>query len=542
MTAGSIETTSPLQRRLDGLRDDVRSLTAPLRRGLRDSSETAGRRRQALAASFRHADPLIRALVYAVPIVLILALPQLPFVSPFYKTILVDRVAFYVLLALGLNVVVGFAGLLDLGYVAFYAIGAYVAAWLTGAAPIPPPFGVALDPFLTFPFAILIAMLAGVFLGLPTLRLRGDYLAIVTLGFHEIVRLTLKNSDPITNGDRGITGIDQFALPAAEASSSVYLGALVILGLLVVAIGAAVLLRMGRALRNLAIGIIVAGIALAVVAPAVAEPVSRFGARFTDFGLDPIPYYYLSLVICGIMIFIVTRLANSRVGRGWVAIREDEIAAEAMGVPTLKLKVWAFAIGASTAGFAGVMLAVKTSFINPQYFLLLQSIIVLSMVVFGGMGSISGAIAGAIFIGFTTEALRDFDAVPFREGFIGLGAITAVLGLLIAVGVLRARAGRPFGLWLLGLGIAVAALAPVLRLPFAKIAENPDSYRLFLLGGILIVVMILRPQGLIPSKRRAAELRGETVASSEALATTGVDEVDDREDDPGVTAGGSTRL
>ncbi len=537
MTAGSIETSTPLQRRLDGLREDARSLTAPLRQGLSDTSQTAGQRFGALGDAFKRSDPLIRALVFAVPVVLVLALPQLPFVSPFYKTILVDRVAFYVLLALGLNVVVGFAGLLDLGYVAFYAIGAYVAAWLTGAAPIPPPFGVALDPFLTFPFAIIIAMLAGVLLGLPTLRLRGDYLAIVTLGFHEIVRLTLKNSDPITNGDRGITGIDQFALPAADASSSVYLGALVILGLLVAAVGAAMLLRMGRDVRSLAIGTIVGGIFLAVLSPVLAEPLSGFGARFTDFGLDPVPYYYLSILICAIMIFIVTRLEHSRIGRGWVAIREDETAAEAMGVPTLKLKVWAFAIGASTAGFAGVMLAVKTSFINPQYFLLLQSIIVLSMVVFGGMGSIWGAIAGAIFIGFTTEALRDFDAVPFRESFIGIGAVIAVLGLLIAIGVLRARAGRPFGLWLLGIGVALAALSPVLRLPFARVAEEPDSYRLFLLGGILVVVMILRPQGLIPSRRRAAELRGEAVASSEALATV---EANESEGDTSASVGPGT--
>jgi branched-chain amino acid transport system permease protein len=524
MTVETIDTASPLERRLRGIQGDFGRVVAPLRLGWSDTKRSAGQRSGALREALRRSDPLIRALVYAIPIILVLALPQLPFVSAFYKTVLVDRVAFYVLLALGLNVVVGFAGLLDLGYVAFYAIGAYVAAWLTGAAPIPPPFGQPLDPFLTFPFAILIAMLAGVLLGLPTLRLRGDYLAIVTLGFHEIVRLSIKNADPITNGDRGINGIDQFAFPAAEASPGTYLVAIVIIGAIVAAIGGVVLLRMGRAARNLAIGLVAVGAIIAATAPVTSEPMSGFGARFTDFGLDPIPYYYLAVFICALMIFIVNRLANSRVGRGWVAIREDEIAAEAMGVPTLKLKVWAFSIGASTAGFAGVMLAVKTSFINPQYFLLLQSIIVLAMVVFGGMGSISGAIAGAIFIGFTTEALRDFDAVPFEVGFIGIGSVLAVLGVLLIVGVIRSRAGRPFGLWVLGIGVVMAAAAPILRIPFDKIGERPDEYRLFILGAILIVVMILRPEGLIPSRRRAAELHGEGVASSETLGTVEADE------------------
>jgi branched-chain amino acid transport system permease protein len=511
MTTMDVSPRIAFRQKVRQFRRSAREVYAPLTAGWEETKTAVGARTSQLRASLAAAPPLVKLLVYAVPVVLILALPQLPFVSAFYKTVLVDRVAFYVLLALGLNVVVGFAGLLDLGYVAFYAIGAYTAAFFTGAGPVQPPF--TLDPFLTFPFAILVAMLAGVALGLPTLRLRGDYLAIVTLGFHEIVRLTLKNSDPFTNGDRGISAIPHPALPAAQAEPGTYLVALLVLGALLAVLGAIVAWRYpAGGGRGLGLAFVVGGVVLAALAPVINEPAASFGQRFADFGLDPIPYYYLSIVIIGVMIFIIRRLEDSRIGRAWVAIREDEIAAEAMGVPTLKMKVWAFAIGASTAGFAGVMLAVKTSFINPQYFILLQSIIVLSMVVFGGMGSIWGAIAGAIFIGFITEALRDFDAVPFTPAFRGFGVVIALLGLLVAVNVIRTRTGRPYGLWLLGIGLVLVALAGPLGIPFREIAENPENWRLFILGLILTAVMILRPEGLIPSRRRAAELHGEATA------------------------------
>ena len=520
------------RRRVRDARIATRRVYAPLTHGWADTKQAYGAWSERTKQRFAAAPPLVRTLFVLVPLVLVLALPQMPFVSAFYKTALVDRVAFYVLLALGLNIVVGYAGLLDLGYVAFYAIGAYVAAYWTGVAPIAPPFQ--LDPFMTFPFAIVTAMLAGVLLGLPTLRLRGDYLAIVTLGFHEIVRLTLKNADPFTNGDRGLRNIPHFAIPAAEGANYVVVTA--VLGVLVLALGAAIVWRAGREARTLGISVAGVGLVLAALSPVLGPRLEGFGQRFADFGLDPVPYYYLAVVICGIMIVIVRRLSDSRIGRGWVAIREDEIAAEAMGVPTLKYKVWAFALGASTAGFAGVMLAIKTSFINPQYFLLLQSIIVLAMVVFGGMGSITGAVAGAIFIGFTQEALRDFDVVPFGSIFGFVAVVLALFGVLIAANVIRTRAGKAYGFWLLGIGavIALATATGLLQRPFVRIAEAPENWRLFILGLILMVVMITRPQGLFPSKRRAAELHGETVASSEALMTS---ETTEAETDEQITWG-----
>jgi branched-chain amino acid transport system permease protein len=509
-----------LKNKVRDFRAGIRRIYAPLTQGWADTKEAYGTRAQARRERFQRSSPTTKFLTIAIPLILIYALPQLPFVSAFYRTVLVDRVAFYVLLALGLNVVVGFAGLLDLGYVAFYAIGAYTAAYFTGSMPIAPPFTV--DPFLIFPLAVVITMLCGVLLGLPTLRLRGDYLAIVTLGFHEIVRITLNNSDGITNGARGIPAIPHFTLSAVDPSVVNYQVVLLAIGVIIAAIGAALYLRAPKERKRdflvLSVVVVVIGVAVAALAFPLAGTVAGFAERFVDFGLDPIPYYYLSVTICLLMVLLVNRLSNSRIGRAWVAIREDEIAAEAMGVPTLKMKVWAFAIGASTAGFAGVMLAIKTSFINPQNFVLLQSIIVLAMVVFGGMGSISGAIAGAVFIGLTQEALRDFDVVPFGSLFLLVGLIVAIVGLLIALNVIRTRVGRAYGLWLLGIGVVVAALAPVLRIPFVRIAENPEDWRLFILGVILVAVMVMRPEGLIPSRRRAMELHGEATAAEEELA------------------------
>jgi ABC-type branched-subunit amino acid transport system permease subunit len=502
-----------LRRQIRARRERVRAVYAPLSAGWAETKEYLGERTGVLRRSYAGASPLTKLLVMAIPVIFILALPQLPFMSAFYKTVLVDRVLFYVLLALGLNVVVGFAGLLDLGYVAFYAIGAYVAAYLSGAMPVQPP--VVLDPFLTFPFALIVTMLAGVLLGLPTLRLRGDYLAIVTLGFHEIVRITLNNADPITNGARGIPAIPQFRIGFMGELN--YIVAVLILGLLVALLAALLAWRGGRDGREVWFVVGGLGVLLALLSPVLGPRVESFGQRFEHFGLDPIPYYYLTVAVCALMVFIVNRLSNSRVGRAWVAIREDEIAAEAMGVPTLKMKIWAFAIGSSTAGFAGVLLAVKTSFISPQNFILLQSIIVLAMVVFGGMGSILGAIVGAVFIGMTTEALRDFAVVPFGPMIMVAGIIAAVLGLLVVARVLKPRAGPPFGYWLLGVGVVVAAAAPILRIPFLRIAQRPDDYRLFLLGLILVAVMVLRPEGLVPSRRRAMELHGEATAGEAKL-------------------------
>ncbi|MDQ1375291.1 MAG: branched-chain amino acid transport system permease protein, partial [Actinomycetota bacterium] len=308
--------------------------------------------------------------------------------SRYWQSILFFPVGLYVLLALGLNIVVGYAGLLDLGYVAFYAVGAYTTAMLTTKG--------GWTAWEALPMAVLAAMVAGVLLGAPTLRLRGDYLAIVTLGFGEIVRLIAQNT-PALGEARGITGI--------------------------------------------------------------AHPGALLGARFE---LLPLPYYYLALVAIALAVLMVIRLNRSRVGRAWSAIREDEDAAEAMGVPTFTMKLWAFAMGASTAGLAGWIYASKVGFISPDNFPFFFSVIILAAVVLGGMGSIPGVIAGAFAVGFLPEYLRNAAAGSW---------LTARLNTLTGGNV-------------------------------GTITE----YRVLLFGAALVVMMVFRPQGLLPSRQRAAEL------------------------------------
>jgi branched-chain amino acid transport system permease protein len=321
--------------------------------------------------------------------------------SPTWQAVLFAPVGIYVLLALGLNVVVGQAGLLDLGYVAFYAVGAYTTAKLTTAAGWSAWEAVAV--------AILAASVAGVVLGAPTLRLRGDYLAIVTLGFGEIAHIVAQNSNALGQA-RGITGIP--------------------------------------------------------------HPTSVGGIKFV---FDPLPYYYLALAAIVVTIVMLVRLTRSRVGRAWAAVREDEDAAEAMGVPTFKMKLWAFAIGASTGGLGGWLYASKVSFINPDNFLFFFSVLVLSAVVLGGMGSIPGVIAGAFVVAFMPEYLRE----------VAFGAtLTHWFNTLIG--------GH---------------------------AGNITEYRNLLFGLALVVMMIYRPQGLLPSRQRAAELAEATQGRSMMGAT-----------------------
>jgi branched-chain amino acid transport system permease protein len=309
-------------------------------------------------------------------------------ISRYWQSVLFYPVGVYVLLALGLNVVVGQAGLLDLGYVAFYAVGAYTTAKLTTST--------GLNSWEVLLVAIVLAMVAGVVLGGPTLRLRGDYLAIVTLGFGEIARIIALNSNPLGQS-RGIVGIP--------------------------------------------------------------HPPGLFGI---EFGLQPLPYYYLTLVAILVAVGMVVALSRSRVGRAWAAIREDEDAAEAMGVPTFKMKLWAFAIGAITGSVGGWVYASRVSFINPDNFTLFVSIFVLCAVVLGGMGSIPGVIAGAFAVGFLPEYLRDAAAGDF--------------------------------------------LTRVFNRALGAHASNITEYRVLLFGLTLILMMIFRPQGLLPSRVRAAEL------------------------------------
>ena len=284
-----------------------------------------------------------------------------------FESVLTDQIMVFTLVALGLNVVVGLAGLLDLGYVGFYAVGAYVTAVLTSEHGN-------LPWLLCLPIAVLVAMAAGVILGTPTLRLRGDYLAIVTLGFGEIIRITANNT-PWLGGPRGINNIKR---------------------------------------------------------PPSIGPL-KFGV------LDAKPYWYLGFTIILLVIFMLHRLGSSRVGRAWDAVREDEDAAELMGVNTFKFKLWAFAIGAAIGGVAGVLYAGKVGYINPDNFQLQLSILFLAAVVLGGTGNMYGAIMGAVLVAWLPERFRGF-----------------------------------------------------------------STRRYFVFGVVLVLMMVFRPQGIIPRKGAAA--------------------------------------
>ncbi len=312
---------------------------------------------------------------------------------------IVNFAILYVFLALGLNIVVGFAGLLDLGYIAFYAVGAY--AWALLASP---HFGLHLPVWAILPIGALLACFFGVVLGSPTLKLRGDYLAIVTLGFGEIVRIFLNNLNApvnITNGPQGINLID---------------------------------------------------------------PVSLGGFRFAGnsdlLGLTlngPQKYYFLLVALAILIVVINLRLQHSRIGRAWQAIREDEIAAKAVGIDTRNLKLLAFAMGASFGGVAGGIFAAMQGFVSPESFSLIESIMVLAMVVLGGMGHIPGVILGAVLLAILPEALR------------------------------------------YGVGPAQMAL-------FGKTLVDPESLRMLIFGLALVLVMRFKPAGLWPSPERQREL------------------------------------
>jgi branched-chain amino acid transport system permease protein len=291
-----------------------------------------------------------------------------------WQEVLVSQMAIYMIIAVGLNVVVGWAGLLDLGFIAFFAIGAYACAYFTGTLPVRPPFK--LDAFEAIPFAILICLVAGLLLGMPTLRLRGDYLAIVTLGFHEIVYLVAKNADSFTNGPRGAAGIPAF---------SAHLGPL----------------------------------------------------HYVWQSVTPLPFVYLTLAFLAILVFFYRRLENSRIGRIWTAIREDEVAAAATGVNTVKYKLLAFAIGASTSGLAGVVFSAKSGYINPEDFTVVYSVLALAYVVFGGMGSLPGVLVGAGFLVWLPNALKHYVAPTDR--FMYLGALLVLMMIFRPQGVLPSR-------------------------------------------------------------------------------------------------------
>jgi branched-chain amino acid transport system permease protein len=322
-----------------------------------------------------------RWIVYLALIVAALLLPSRTigsFMTPQsdWPTVLFYPIGVFMLLAIGLNVVVGQAGLLDLGYVAFFAVGGYMMAVLGTR------IGWSFWEILVA--GVLASALSGILLGAPTLRLRGDYLAIVTLGFGEIVRKTAENTDYI-GGPRGIAGIPH---------------------------------------------------------PPNLSTFEIFGVRPLRYGvLDPRPYYYLLVAMIVLVIIFAKRLENSRVGRSWSAIREDEDAAELMGVPTFRFKLAAFAIGASIGGATGVVWAGKVISIIPNNFPFILSATILAAVVLGGSGNIPGVMLGAFLVAWLPERFREL-----------------------------------------------------------------QDYRVLAFGAVLVLMMILRPEGILPSRRRKAEL------------------------------------
>ncbi|MBJ93444.1 MAG: ABC transporter ATP-binding protein [Rickettsiales bacterium] len=274
----------------------------------------------------------------------------------------------YVCLALGLNVVVGLAGLLDLGYVAFYAIGAYSSALISLSFP---QYWWAV--WLWVPCVVVLAALFGVVLGFPTLRLRGDYLAIVTLGFGEIVRIVLGNWDSVTNGPKGLAGIPSPRIGSYSLDQGLPL--------------------------------------LDFLGPLL------WDQRVTVWGKE-VNYYLLTLGYALLIALVAARLDNSRLGRAWRAVREDELAARSMGIDVTRVKLMAFGIGASFAGIAGLLFAHIQGFIDPMSFVFMESAIILCMVVLGGSGSLVGVVVGAILLAVLPEKLRDFQ--EYRMLIFGL--------------------------------------------------------------------------------------------------------------------------
>lgn len=326
----------------------------------------------------------------------------------------------YAILALGLNIVVGYAGLLDIGYVAFFIIGVYAQAFLTSPNSIFVRKGFVPEFMQGFWVAMLfgwiLAAICGVLIGAPTLRLRGDYLAIVTLGFGEIVPDFFTNAASITGGPRGI---GQIAKP-----------------------------------------------------PAIPLPGGREIAFSTT---NHVEWFYLLLLVGLLTVFMITRLYDSRMGRAWQAIREDEIAAVSVGIPAVGTKLWAFALGASFAGFAGSVYGGYVQVVYPDQFQFSLSILILSMVILGGIGNIYGVLAGALIIG-------TFDRI----------LAVKLTGPLNALGRQMVEWGGPFE-----------------RLGefFSKHSLTSDRFLIF--GLALVLVMILKPGGLFPSKQRAAEMAGD---------------------------------
>jgi branched-chain amino acid transport system permease protein len=332
----------------------------------------------------------------------------------------------FVLLAIGLNVVVGFAGLLDLGYAAFFAIGSYTYGMLASEQLISSPIHHALHvPFwIALVLGTFVAAGAGALLGAPTLRLRGDYLAIVTLGFGEIVPRFFRNMKDWTSGVNGISALDVPTLPFWITGPW----------------------------ANAQLGL-------------------EHNFRFVSF--NPTAWYVLIIILIVASVLGVNNLYGSRLGRAWMAVREDETAAAAMGVNTVNTKLLAFAIGASFSGFAGAFYGAKLSLVSPDSFGFIVSITILSMVVLGGMGNIPGAMVGALLLywvlyKFLPDAPQQVAGLADNLGFHSLNIVTP---------------------------------------NWPGIAEFVSRLKFIMFGLILVSIMLLRPQGLLPSRLRTQELK-----------------------------------
>jgi len=312
---------------------------------------------------------------------------------------ILDVTLLYVMLALGLNVVVGVAGLLDLGYVAFYAVGAYTWSLLAS-----PHFNIHLPFWILLPLGAFLAALAGLMLGTPVLKLRGDYLAIVTLGFGEIVRILMNNFDKvglpwsdttynITNGPRGLTGIDPLTFFGFKLN----------------------------------------------------EGMNLFGLPISGLQL----YYFVFLALTVFSVIGVSRLQHSRLGRAWQALREDEIAAKAMGINTRNIKLAAFAFGALTGGLAGGLFASMQGFVSPESFGLLESVMILAMVVLGGMGHIPGVILGAVLLSAMPEVIRYVADENKQEAVFGMVLVApeVLRNLIFSLAMILIMLLKPAGLW-----------------------------------------------------------------------------------------------
>lgn len=339
--------------------------------------------------------------LYAIGLIAVLALPLLLQMQGNAWVRIADIALLYVMLALGLNIVVGYAGLLDLGYVAFFALGAYLFA-LMGSSHLTETFpwfkemfpnGMHTSLLIVVPLALVVAGVFGVLLGAPTLKLRGDYLAIVTLGFGEIIRVFLNNLDQpvnITNGPKGITAIDSVKFWGLD---------------------------LGKAWK------------------------------FDGFSIASVSlYYYLFLALVIATVIISHRLQTSRIGRAWMAIREDEIAAKAMGINTRNMKLLAFGMGASFGGVSGAMFAAFQGFVSPESFSLMESVMIVAMVVLGGIGHLPGVILGAVLLAALPEVLR-YVAGPLQSLTDGRLDASILRQLFIALAMIIIMLVRPRGLW-----------------------------------------------------------------------------------------------